>query len=271
MRPIQLNRTIAHAGRIRHYLHQWKTITQDPWVLDTVQGYKLPLTMRPPETVIPPMHFSNKEEEVITRELQKLLDKGVICPATNTGGFVSNIFTVPKSNGKMRLILNLKSLNSYVEYKHFKMEDVCCIKDLLNKNEFMCKLDLKDAYLTVPVHPTHKEFLRFQWQRKVYQYTALPFRLASAPRVFKKLLKPVLASLRSKGVRLIAYLDDILIIGKTRLEAERAFQEMKQFLESLGFVVNEEKSQLKATQKMEFLGFVTDSVSITINLPNQKI
>ena len=79
----------------------------------------------------------------------------------------------------------------------------------------MCKLDLKDAYLTIPVHPTHQQFLRFQWQQKVYQYTALPFGLASAPRVFTKLMKPALACLRSRGVRLIAYLDDLLIIGKT--------------------------------------------------------
>ena len=151
------------------------------------------------------------------------------------------------------------------------MEDVRCIKDLLNKNEFMCKLDLKDAYLTVPIHPTHQKFLRCQWQGKVYQYTALPFGLASAPRVFTKLLKPVLAILRSKGIRLIAYLDDLLIIGKTKAEAEKAFQETKQLLESLGFIVSEEKSQPKATQKMEFLGFIIDSVSMKISLPTQKM
>ena len=70
---------------------------------------------------------------MITRELQILLSKEVICPATDRGGFVSNIFTVPKSDGKARLILNLKTLNSYVEYEHFKMEDVRCIKNLLNE------------------------------------------------------------------------------------------------------------------------------------------
>ena len=69
----------------------------------------------------------------------------------------------------------------------------------------------------------------------------------------------------------MAYLDDLLIIGKTNLEAERAFQETKQLLESLGFVVNEEKSQPRATQKMEFLGFIIDLVSMTISLPTQKI
>lgn len=153
---------MPHAGRIKHFLQQWKAITQDPWILDTVQGYRLSLIETPPETVIPPMQFSDDEREVITRELQVLLRKEVIRPARDKRGFVSNIFTVPKSDGKARLILNLKTLNSFVEYQHFKMEDVRCIKDLLAKEEFMCKLDLKDAYLTVPVHPTHQQLLRFQ-------------------------------------------------------------------------------------------------------------
>ena len=47
---------------------------------------------------------------------------------------MSNIFTVPKSSGKVRLILNLKSLNTFLEYEHFKMEDIQCIKDLLSRN-----------------------------------------------------------------------------------------------------------------------------------------
>ena len=59
------------------------------------------------------------------------------------------------SSGKVRLILNLKSLNGFLEYEHFKMDDnIRNIKDLLRRNEFMCKLDLKDAYLTVPIHPS---------------------------------------------------------------------------------------------------------------------
>ena len=134
---------MAHAG--------WITITQDPWVLDTVQGYKLPLTMRPPETVIPLMHFSNNADT---------LKQGGDLPSHKHRGLCEQYIHGTQEQWKDKAyILNLKSLNSYVEYKHFRMEDVCFIKDLLNKNEFT---GLKDAYLTMPVHPTHQEFLRFQ-------------------------------------------------------------------------------------------------------------
>ena len=46
------------------------------------------------------------------------------------------------------------------------MEDIRCVKDMLSRNDFMCKLDLRDAYPTVPIHPSHWRFLRFHWQGK---------------------------------------------------------------------------------------------------------
>ena len=135
----------------------------------------------------------------------------------------------------------------------------------------MCKLDLKDAYLSIPITQSHRKYLKFAWQGTVYQYNVLPFGLATALRAFTKLMKPVLAHLRSKGVRLITYLDNLLIIGKDKREAKEAYQNVKSLMESLGFVTNLEKSQAIATQKMEFLGFIIDSVAMTFRLPKEKV
>ena len=66
------------------------------------------------------------------------------------------------------------------------------------------------------------------------------------------------ASISSKGVRLIAYLDDLLIIGKDKREAEEAYRNAKNLMESLGIVINLEEAQAIGTQKMEFLGFIID-------------
>lgn len=81
----------------------------------------------------------------------------------------------------------------------------------------MCKLDLKDAYLSIPMHEFCRRFLRFKWQGRVYEYTALPFGLSAAPR---KTLKLVLATLRATGIRLVAYLDDILIVRRSEEDAK---------------------------------------------------
>ena len=67
-------------------------------------------------------------------------------------------------------------------------------------------LDLKDAYLSVPMSPVHTHLLRFQWQNQTYQFNTL---FSSAPYLFTK-LKPAVAILRRLGIRVVLYLDDML-------------------------------------------------------------
>ena len=139
------------------------------------------------------------------------------------------------------------------------MEDIRCERDILSQGDHLCKLDLKDAYLSLPIHESSRRYLRFSWQETLYEYMALPFRLSAAPRGFTKVLKPALAELRSAGLCLVAYLDNFLIIGKTKEGAEAAFHRVRSLLQSLGFIVNLEKSQGQASQSIEFLGFLIDS------------
>ena len=127
----------------------------------------------------------------------------------------------------------------------FQMEDIRCAKDLITNGDHMCKLYLKDAYLSISIHQSCRKFLRFNWQGTVYEYTALPFGLSAAPRVFTKVLKPVLAALRAAGICLVAYLDDFLIIGKTKKEAEAAFQKTKNPLGLWSIRRNHRAKQLK--------------------------
>ena len=72
-------------------------------------------------------------------------------------------------------------------------------------------LDLKDAYLQVPMHPESRKFLRFMVGGKVYQFKVLCFGLSTAPQVFTRVMAPVSAILHRTGVRLRHYLDDWLI------------------------------------------------------------
>ena len=48
----------------------------------------------------------------------------------------------------------------------------------------------------------------------------MAFGLAPAPRVFTKLLKEVGAFLRKRGIRLVIYLDDLLILNSDKEGAE---------------------------------------------------
>lgn len=63
--------------------------------------------------------------------------------------FVSQIFMVPKKDGTHRPVINLKALNKFVKHQHFKMDGPQVIKDLLQKEDWMVMVDIKDAYLYI--------------------------------------------------------------------------------------------------------------------------
>ena len=91
----------------------------------------------------------------------------------------------------------------------------------------------------------------------IYQFQCLPFGLSSAPWVFTKTLKPALALLREMGVRLIAYIDDILIQAESRELARSHAEGLVYLLQCLGFKINQKKSVLE-----QFLGLTVDTVQL---------
>ena len=90
------------------------------------------------------------------------------------------------------------------------------------------------------------------------------------PRIFTKLLKPVLAKLREEGHTLLIYFDDSLIQGETRELCEEAVARSAELFDSLGFTIHPRKSVFAPTQTIEFLGFVLDSRSMTVSLTHTK-
>ena len=103
--------------------------------------------------------------------------------------FYLNLFLVPKKDGRQCQVINLKTLNNFVNKEHFKMEGIHTLKDLLKRGDWLAKIDLKDAFFSIPINPNHKKFLRFMFQGNTYQLNCLPFGLSSAPWVFTKTLE----------------------------------------------------------------------------------
>ena len=60
--------------------------------------------------------------------------------------FISNLFVASKKGGDHRPVINLKSLNNFLLDHNFKMGNLHLVKDLLQQNDYMSELDLKDAF-----------------------------------------------------------------------------------------------------------------------------
>ncbi|KAJ8909370.1 hypothetical protein NQ315_008936 [Exocentrus adspersus] len=204
--------------------------------------------------------FTEAEIEHLMESINKLLNDGAIvrcAPAPDQ--FLSRFFLADKANGGKRFILNLKGLNKFIEAPHFKMEDFRTALRLVARDAHMATIDLKDAYFLLPVDEHSRKYLRFEFRSVLYEFTCLPFGLAIAPYVFTKLLKPVLAKIRSLGITCINYLDDFFIIEESFDVCLNNVKTVVGILESLGFMINREKTvkygwlYTKAFEREKFL------------------
>ena len=228
----------------------------------------MPIQSNPPHL----FNMSEEEEMLVDLEVQNLLAKGAkeIC-SPDPNQFISNIFTISKKDRRRRPVVDIRELNQFAEYLPFKMEDIPQLKDILRRGDYMTKLDLQDAYLTILVGPKSKIFSRFFWKGVLYQFTCLPFGLSPSARLFNKALKPVIAFLRSMGIRLLIFLDDILIMADSPERAAEDTEIVIGVLESLSFVIKKKKSVLKPTQTIPFLGFIVNSIKMLLILPEEKL
>lgn len=100
--------------------------TSDEWILETIDGYKIEFYQTPFQTHIPSeIPFSKEQADFVSEEVYKLVQKVAIEPVQRSNDqFMSTIFLVPKSDGSNRPVINLRFLNEFVQYHHFKQENL---------------------------------------------------------------------------------------------------------------------------------------------------
>ena len=117
----------------------------------------------------------------------------------------------------------------------------------------------------------HHHFLGFVWHNVPYQWKVLPFGLATAPRVFTSLMKPILFLCHCKGLCIVIYLDDILVLVCSKQAGKRAHLFLCSLLVCLGLHINFSKSDLHLSQSFTFLGLCWDTVHMSVSLPPDKL
>jgi hypothetical protein len=253
-------------GRLSEFSEAWPEVCQDPWVLSAVrEGYKIALKSPPPLSQNPiafPSYAPGSDRlGVLHQAVRDMVAKGAIELAPATPGFYSRMFVVAKATGGWRPIIDLSTLNQSVFCPSFQMETPRTILLALKRGQWLTSLDLKDAYFHVPIHPESRHLLRFCFLDKVWQFKALPFGLSTSPRVFTKILKPILAYAHLHGVQLHMYLDDWLLNPGSKRKAEQDTQFLLNLCQKLGWVVNLEKSDLIPCQQTVYLGILIDTMT----------
>ena len=180
-------------------------------------------------------------------------------PAPPSPGYYSHMFMVTKESGGWRPIIDLSTLNLSVVVSKFRMETAQSVLRSLRRNDWMVTIDLKDAYLQIPMHPQSRKFLWFTAGGRTWQFKVLCFGLSTAPQVFTRVMAPVSGIMHRLGVRMLRYLDDWLIMASSRKEAYWARDMVLQLCQELGIVVNLDKSSLLPSQSIVYLGIQIES------------
>ena len=265
-------------GRLQRFTEFWESLGVPQYLMDIVtEGHTLPFLQNPPPfrgVKSTPLIGPPEKVQVLLDEVQALLSKGaveLVPPGQQKQGWYGHYFIVSKKTGGWRPILNLKPHHTFLRVDSFKMETLRSVTLAVNQGEWLASIDLKDAYFHVPIRQSHRQFLRFSIQGEVYQYKVLPFGLSTSPRVFTKVLAPVIAHLRIQGVHIHPYLDDLLVRAQSPTDLVRAIELTCQVLGKAGYLINTAKSHLTPTQDLVFIGgrFMTDLNAIF--LPPRRI
>lgn len=182
---------------------------------------------------------------------------------------INPIGIVPKKNGKKRMIIDMRFVNSFMKVPKFKLEDLRTAINLMEPLDWMIKIDLQDGYFHAPIHQKYRRFLGFTWQGKTFQYNVLPFGMAISPLCFTKFLRPMVQFFREMGLRVVSYVDDFIFFIKN--PTVRKIQGIVDTFQAFGLKINQQKSVLTPSQKLEFLGMVLDSKKMMIKAPKSKI
>ena len=152
------------------------------------------------------------------------------------------------------------------------METQASVWASIRENEWTMSINLQDAYLHIPMARSVRKYLRFMVNGRVYQFTCLPFSLATSPREFTKLLRPVVQLLRLQGIKLHVYLDDWLIRASSAVQARTHADLVLQVLQHLGWVINFSKSDLVPSQQFDFIGMQFNTCAYTVApLPKMRV
>ena len=131
------------------------------------------------------------------------------------------------------------------------MEVLHYLRYMLQQGDYMFNLDMKDSHFSVALHRNCRDKVRFQWSGKLYEFLCLCFGSGPAPRIFIKILKVSISPIRRLNIRIVIYLDNMLLLGRSIKEVLIAAGTAIFLLQHLEFVIDLKKSILTPQQKIE--------------------
>ena len=262
-------------GRLKSSLNFWvETLDASDFVLDMIRrGYRLPFAEYPSQCFLKNNRSALQHPGFVAEAITELLSNGCIVEHY-VPPFCVNPLTVAEGK-KLRLVIDLRHVNSYLVKPKFKYEDLRSLSQVLDEGHWFFTWDLMSGYHHLDIFPDHQKYLGFAWPFsgvvRYFTFAVLPFGLSSACFCFTKLMRPLVRRWRSMGHNSFIYLDDGFGSQPDKCSATAASFIQRKELSLSGLLCNEEKSHWAPMQIGEWLGFVIDSISMSFRIPQKKV
>ncbi|KAG9192563.1 hypothetical protein G6011_11297 [Alternaria panax] len=209
-----------------------------------------------------PMYPISPEHDAELREyLQKNLKKGFIRPGS--GPMASPILFVKKPNGKWRLCVDFRRLNSVTRKNRYPLPLITELMDRLQGAKWFTKFDVREGFHRIRIKEGHEWMTAFKTKYGLFEYTVMPFGLTNAPATFQSVINNALHEYL--GIFVTAYIDDVLVYSSGTLEEH--VEHVKKVLSKL----KEYKLYLQPgkcefhTKETEYLGFIISTEGVKMN------
>ena len=218
----------------------------------------------------------------MTAKLLEELAEGKVQEVAYTPRCIHALGAVPKPDGSIRPITDCSrpegiSINNWMETtaKTFTYNSVDTVAKLVHQGDYLCVVDIKNAYRSVSIHPSHRDFQGLRWTFEQGPVTMVNNRLCfgckCGPYIFDS-ISNVIAEVAQSQMQgyVVNYLDDFVIVAESEEACTEARDTLVNLLLFLGFKVawNKIHPPAKATQ---FLGIIIDSEKMELRLPEGKL
>lgn len=203
---------------------------------------------------------SQAKEKKIEQEFLRFKELGVIEPAQSA---FRNAMTVverfKEGKLKLRLCMDSRKLNAITKVEKYDIPRISSILSRLGRAKYMSKIDLKDAYLQIPLTERSKEKTAFFVRgHGVWQFTTMPFGLVNCSATMQRLMDTLFGDMDGM---IFVYQDDLIIVNEDFDEHINALHLVADRLNDAGLSINFSKSGF-CLRKMRYMGYLVDELGL---------
>jgi len=198
-----------------------------------------------------PYRMGPTRRQLASEEINKMLAKGVIEPATSE--WASPIVLVPKKDGQLRFCVDYRKLNELTVTDAYPLPRMDDCMDSLGDAAVFTTLDCNFGYWQIPVAERDRDATTFTSHMGTYRFTRMPFGLKNAPATFQRALDIILSGVRWQTC--LIYLDDVIVFSKTHDDHILHVDQVLELLRTAGVTLKLPKCHF-FQPKVDYLGHV---------------